>query len=247
MSRTHLYKLLLCCLVLPGLLILACSFGSSTNNEAYKELKVLNGKYRSMKEYSMDISYLTYASHSSKKVEQASNAHYVKKGKKIFMKMEKVQTLQTEEYLVVVSDADKRIFVSRPTKDVVAESSLDMIEKALSKSSTLSMVQQDNHKLFNIDFKAGTSPYEKMKIYENNSTHCIDKIEMLLAEPMKLRPQDPKCKEEKPRMEVLFSSMQLKSDANDAQLNESSYFHKKDKGYEPAPAYKNYKLINNYY
>ncbi|MDP2384971.1 MAG: hypothetical protein Q8M29_01250 [Bacteroidota bacterium] len=227
--------------------VMLMAFVPASTSNPFEELKVLNDKYRTMKEYSMNISYMLYANYTTTKTEYTSSSHYVKKDKTIFVEGNQMQTLQTANYLVVVSLAEKKIFVSKPSKDVVQDNKLDVIQKALEKSSTLTVEKKEGKKIFNVNFKNNATQYEKMRITENTKTACLEKMELFIGEPMKVKPEDPKCKEEKPRMEVLFSELKTTAGMADTKLNESYYIIKKGDGFEPAPAFKNFKLINNYH
>lgn len=230
------------------LLIMALSLFSfkSATESPFEELKKLNTKYRELKEYSLDLSYKMFANHTTNKIEQIYTSHYVKKDKTIYMKLDQTTSLQTEKYLIVVSEKDKKIFVSKPTKDVVNQTSLDIIEKTLTQTSTLSVKDEASYRVFNVVFKPGQAQYETMNIYENKKSNCIEKMTLYMAISMKIKPLDPACKEEKPRMEVLFENMKQQVDIETDKLNETYYVTKKGKGFELTSKYKGYKLINNY-
>src|ERR1700756_1443859 len=145
------------------IICLVCLAGF-TSDVAFDELHKLNIKYREMKEYSMDLSYKMFVSHTSTKAEQVSHSHYVKKDKIIYMDIEGLHTLQTEKYLIVVVDKDKKVMASRPTKDVVNQ------------TSTLKMTEEGNSRVFNVKFKPGAAQYEKINIDENKKEGLIDKM-----------------------------------------------------------------------
>ncbi|HKC68384.1 MAG TPA: hypothetical protein VKG26_09145 [Bacteroidia bacterium] len=227
------------------IICLVCLAGF-TSDVAFDELHKLNIKYREMKEYSMDLSYKMFVSHTSTKAEQVSHSHYVKKDKIIYMDIEGLHTLQTEKYLIVVVDKDKKVMVSRPTKDVVNQTKIEDIEKSLNQTSTLKMTEEGNSRVFNVKFKPGAAQYEKINIYENKKEGLIDKMVFYLGINMKLKPEDPSCKEDKPRMEVYYENVKLQSDVDPILLEESHYIKKKGSDIELSSYYKNYKLINNY-
>lgn len=232
--------------VLTLLLFAAFAFSPAVKSNPFEELKALNDKYRNMKEYSMNISYLIYANYTTTQPTHTSVAHYIKKDNTIYMQMDKMQTLQTEKYLIVVSATENKLLISKPSKDVVQQTKLDVIQKALEKSSALTLEQKDGKKIFNVSFKDKQSLYEKMRITQNVKTQYLEKMELFISEPMKANPEDPKCKEEKPRMEVMFVNFKTNVEIEANKLSESYYITKTATGFEPAAAFKNYKLINNY-
>jgi hypothetical protein len=227
------------------LICLGCITGF-TSDVAFDELHKLNIKYREMKEYSMDLSYKMFVSHTSTKAEQVSHSHYVKKDKTIYMDIEGLHTLQTEKYLIVVIDKDKKVMVSRPTKDVINQTKIEDIEKSLNQTSTLKMTDEGNSIVFKVSFKPGAAQYEKINIYESKKEGLIDKMVFYLGINMKLKPEDPSCKEDKPRMEVYYENLKLQSDIPSALMEEGHYIKKKGTEFELSSYYKNYKLINNY-
>lgn len=216
------------------------------SDTAFTELHKLNMKYREMKEFSMNLSYKMYANHTTGTVAQESISHYVKRGNTIYLAIEGMKTLQTEKYLIAVIDKEKKILVTRPSKDLVEKTSLDEIEKTLKLTSNLKMVDNGNERVFKVNFKPGTAQYENITIYETKKANLLEKMIFYMSVALKMKPEDPNCKEEKPRMEVFYEDFKTTADVPDAIMNENYYIKKAGNALEPSGMYKSYKLINNY-
>lgn len=221
------------------------SFVFSQENNAFAQLKKINDSYRNEKLVTYEVSYNIYANYLTSKAESNTSSIYIKQNDLVLNKGEQTIIFQNTEKLIIVNVKEKKIYVTKPVQDILKNTSLQDIEKTLTKGAELSVIDKDNLKVFTAKFKTSASEYQKIVINVEKKTEKIQKISMFLNEEMKMNYNDPSCKADKPRIEVDIVSSSTLFNEFKSYLKES-FFIKKDKnGYVASDNYKGFKVINN--
>lgn len=215
------------------------------NNNAFEQLKKINDSYRDEKSYAMDVTYAIFANYSNQKAESSNRSVYIKHDDMILNKGDQTIVFQNSDKLILVNIKERKIYLSNPVKDILKNTSLQDIEKVLTKGSELKVTEKEKLKTFVVNFKSTASEYEKIIIDVDKKTNHIQKYTMYMREEMKMRYEDPSCKAEKPRMEVFIKDSDGLVNEFKMYLNESYFIQKNNNTYSASAAFKGFKVINN--
>jgi hypothetical protein len=94
-----------------------------------------------------------------------------------------------------------------------------------------------------LSFDERVSEYSSIQIQmDNNST--LKKVVMFYNVPIPVDPDNDKSAKAKPRVEIVYSEINMNALAGNIEADEKIYITKNKEGYSPSLKYKGYRVIN---
>ncbi len=229
---------------LPVFLIVANTLFSQNAKEDFEKMN----KAFDVKALSMKIRYDLYKNKDTKILFQKEVAELKQSGNLKWMKIGKMETLETDKYSLLIDHGAKEISLlgkslnqqneknSNPFK-MNLDSLLKICEKVEFKN------ENENQNSYELVFP--NSEYNKVKVVYNKKTFFIEKLIMYYDEKRKL---DENKKEEKeaPRMEILCSEINTNPSFSDTDFTSDKYIEKTVNGKWIAKAlYSSYEVHAN--
>lgn len=230
-----------------AVLLLSVGAINAQNSAITEEMKKINGSLKKYPSVKMDVSYVYYSSYSSKIPVETQKGIIKKKGDMQYWSLMGTATVVNSQYQVSIDSSYKRIFIGPKSKnsktanlaDVDFERLLKIYEKPISVS---------NGKSTGLKFtcKPGIhAEHKTIEIYYNKETYVVEKLVLFYTAEMPINTDREDGPKDKPRLEIIFSNINLDAKLTDSDFSEKKYVQINGDQYKPQPAYKAFSLIKN--
>ena len=211
---------------------------------ASEDFKKMNKYYLSHEHISMDIEYLFYENHQSKKAIDVQWAKYKKSGSKFYYAMDGITTIQNDKHKLVLNSSNKIILVTKKQKEIDSKvftgATMDSVLTLCKRIDYTKMEGGKKH--YVLTYKSSNYfPYKKLVIVLN-SNNSLSKMIYYYNRAINYTP-DENDVEEAPRMEIVYKNTSTKVIAT-YQYSLSKYVKIQGKKISAVSKYLNYRLIN---
>jgi|GEM_PF-3153112 len=232
--------------LLTGVLALVLS-SSLMAQTVGAELEVLNRRFLEVSSIAMNIDYRVFTDHSSSQPLEVKKGHYARSGDVEFNRMEQVESLRSGKYTAVVDYQSTTLLVGNnyPSSDLTG--TIPGIDSALLALGNVDRSETTNRVQYTVDFfQSAPIDFDRIEVTVSKDKQAYESITMYYRNPLKINPNDPECMETKPRVEILFTDIQIGQNLSDERLSTLYYFSGEEGDFVPASRFSNYQFINQY-
>lgn len=223
-------------------LLLAFSLNSQTVAEVFKEV---NAKYAKTENLSMDIRYEVFQNYSAPVSYESSSGSFVKQGSYYFSSLLGITTVQNKKYALSVSENDRMIVVSNPTKVGKAPSQVETDSLLKRCTSTEVKKTTGGSTVCVLHFEnAPFSEFDRIEI-EVGTNSFITSMTLYYRQEVSLNESDPQLKKEKPKLVITYSNINTSPVIKTDQFSERKYIIDNGGKITGTPAYSNYRILNH--
>lgn len=207
---------------------------------AIADLKQVNASYAKTANFSLNTNYKVYSEHATDNLLEAKNGKFIRFGKKLYTKIDDIETYALGDKLICISAGDKIISIGDNRQ-------LDFHPLQMSIDSLLTLCNKvemqyinDHEKKYMMYFSGESEEFTRIDIQINTETYHYSKVILFYAMQINLS-GDFYAEEKRPRLEITYTNFRTLT-AEPVSFNEELYI-KKDKGtLKPASKYYNYRV-----
>jgi hypothetical protein len=216
-------------------LFVSNSYGQS--RDFVSDIKRINLKYFETPKYSMEIKYKLYL---DKILDSETKSVYYKNKSSFYYKMEGVEVLQNDLYLVTVDNNEKQIVVKKKLVDEKSKKDIFKInfDDYLKKYDSIKTSISGNKISYHLDIKKDY--VRKIDLTFNSASYFVERLFIVYSQPYQVNPNTKKI----PALEITFSKINLKPTFNPLQFSEKQFFTTKNKKFIPIGMYKDYEVYD---
>lgn len=219
---------------------------NANSQNVKQDVLKINEAYSKFNDLSMSIIYNVYANASSSVPAESETGSFKQHGSLRYSRIKEIESLQNKEYLVVVDNEEKVIVVGNPVKFNPKKITMLDLDTAFAKCSSVKFIDnsisQNGYKLM---FKPTiVSEFDAIDLYFNKKSFLVEKMVFYYREKIKINEADENSVKEKPKLEVIFSNMNFKTEPDINFFSEGRFIEKKKGKYFPVSAYNQYNLID---
>jgi hypothetical protein len=214
------------------------------NSQAVADFRKVNEAYTKATSLSMDISYKLFSNYSTASAYESSIGKYIKQNNNYYSELLGIVTMQNAKHKVTINEAQKSLILSNPQQANQSPSPvmLDSMLKFCSKVESTDL--GEGKKLYKLHFttKSGFE-YERIDL-EIGSLWMLNRIVLYYRNAVVLNDADKSLQKEKPRLEIVYSAVNLHPTISSDQFSEKKYIVQSGKTFKAATAYASYRFLN---
>lgn len=210
----------------------------------------INDTYAGFKQLSIKIKYELFQNKQTKAPYQTLFGEFKKDGSKTYSVIGPVESVDNEDYLVIVDNEDKSISLlgkSKGSEKIKEDSKNELylvnMQKLLSMCTKISF-KQENEQHSSYMLELDDVQYEKIKITFNRKTFLIEKMVFFYNETENLDGKED-GKKEAPRMEVSYYELNQKPLLSAAVFTYNKFLEKSSNDFKCKEPYKGYEINNH--
>ena len=211
---------------------------------AAEDFKKLNHTYASAGSLSLTVSYRLYQNHESTQPAEVRTGFFKRQGNKVHSKLMEIETMQNEDYMIMVDPSSKILMVTDPGLNTTEELIFDM-DSVLSYCSAITFQELKGNNVYKMYYHGPVSyPYTAVEIHINKDSYFMEKLVLYFAEAISVDPDNPDAPVEPPRAEILHSNIRVNPRLESKLFSEKKYVKVKDGELVCSEHYQDYRMIN---
>lgn len=229
------------------LLILAIvSSGLVCAQNIEEDLGKINEQYN-LKSLAMDIQYEVYPNHTTLTSIQTETGKVRKEGNKLYYRIGPVETLNTDDYNLVVNHDEKLIAllpVKQAEKVEVPGFIPENVNKLLATCENVAF-EVIGKTIHAYHLECSLSEYSKISLIFNNKTFLLEKLKLYYRHSLPEEETDRQAESTEPvRMEITYKNIETKPDFSDNTFNYEKFVTEDGGVYRVNEGYSEYRLIS---
>jgi len=228
--------------IIVSVLILASYFPVKSQDVA-SDFEKINEAYVKISEISMEMEYKAFSTFESSAPIEKTLGEIKRSGKRVYYKTGNIESLYDSVNNILVDHEEKMISISPALKfsgNILPDKKLfDMALKMCEKITYKNI----NASLACYSMYAALPEYERIDIIFNKKNYIIEGMNLYFSSKQNLT-DDENAKEEKPRLEITYTSIRLSPAFAENEFSEKRFLNKNNEQYTPVAALKNYTVIN---
>lgn len=228
-------------------LLLGISMRAQKNDAVVEELKKVNTSLKKCPSVKMDVAYTYFSSYTSKIPIEVQKGKIKKKGNSQYSSLLGTTTVLNDKYLLVVDSNSQRIIVSdRKTTSAPQEVNDIDLEKMMKIYNSPVPVTSGNLTGYKFVCKPNVNTeHSIIEIYYSKKNYVIEKLVFYYQQAMPVDPDKEDGAVDKPRLEIVFSNINLNAGLTDADFSEKNYIKIEGKEMKSLPKYNMFQVIKN--
>jgi hypothetical protein len=209
-----------------------------------KDAENMNVFYEKHKKISSKIEYTMYENYTTNEIYQKELGYMEKSGKNTYMKLGEVETINTDDYTLVVDNENKSVsLLPKKTGFMPSNGSITASIDSIKKFCSSYAFNKESNKLNSYTFimQKYYPSYSKIKVFFNSSTFFSEKVILYCSEE-DISKEGSHAKMAKARLEVNYIETNLNPKFTESNCSYERYLIKSGKKYTLKPEYKNYSL-----
>ena len=220
--------------------------------DAIADFTAINKAYENHTKVSMLIDYSLYSKLSDKFPEKRMTGFYKRQEQWTHSKLLGVETIQNDNYLLMVDPAEKVIMISNPPTNAAATPISVSIEQALAICESVQFNPESaDQASYTMTFNPESSEYHHIKIFFNKNNWFITAIELISNNLFGLTQEQQKeviaQNKEKSKVVIAYRELNTTATFNASEFSEAAYIKRNQESWEATQQYANYRIINNYF
>ena len=226
-------------------IVLFTGYKSVVGQNAKADILRINDAYSKFSNMSMEITYKVFLNQTTTTPYEIETGSYKQNGNLRYSKLKQIESLQNNNYLVVVDNDVKRIVVGNPVKFNPAKITLLNLDSALSKCSAVNYITGNSEQGgYSMVFKSNiVSEFDKVELYFNKKTYIVEKITFFYRQKIRLATEE-NAVADRPKLEISFSKFNFTKNEDVAFFSEKKFIEKSKGSFVASSSYSDYKVID---
>ncbi len=189
-----------------------CFLFSAWTQDLKKDLDQMRRQYEQIDAFELHLAYLAYEDHQSSKVQDQTEAVYIKKGNQYYTRVYSVETLVNERYVIALDHTEKLFMIDRRPKDgSKVEMNTDGLGNVIDELAA--KIEQGGPVIARKEYAESPGglathtiwfnqgPYTKQEITYKKSSYLLQKNTVYFREEQEMEEGKPLTK---PRLEMVY-------------------------------------------